>query len=693
MQSSAWEGNGMRSRILFRLAVFVLGWASLASAQAQSQTKPANLKSTLIRVDVGKPLPFKIPPTIFGTFLEPIGNSTYGGLWADVLTNPSFEENLWSARRIAEMIKEEPALARASALGLPLPWEPLDYGQGARYEPRWNDAANSFRSLLIMALPGKETGVRQKVYLPVHRVLRYNASVYVKHISGPASLEISLRERNKADIVLVSQKVALTGDGWQKYQVTLDLPEGKLAALEPADFSLSARDGTRVLVDQAALFPADAVDGMDPDMLSMSRAMKTPLVRFGGNYTSAYHWLDGMGPRDKRTSMLNVAWGIPEYNQFGTDEFLEYCKLIGAQPQIALNLGTGTPEEAAAWVKYVNEHWGDRSGGLLWELGNELWGTFQTGYPTIDLIAARTKAFSDAVRAIDPKARLIGTGGDPDSYSAWNLAQLTNPPGTFAYLSTHFVVGDAETVMKNPSPDFLAQASFALPIGLERKLRQMRQQLESSGANDVRTAFTEWLFHAPEDVAPRFDNMGGAIAAGGFLNMLIRSADIVPISDMTGVIEFGGIWKKHGRVYGTPAYYAFSMYSTAYSAAGATQPVTIDTQGETYDVHDGITRVPEIPNVPYLDVVAAVNDAKDTLTLFCVNRDLARDLSGDFSLHGFVPVSAKVTTLFSSSIFDQNDELHPEAVHPRSEPIAIQSPKFQYTFRHESVTVIQLKTK
>jgi len=680
----------MRSRILFRLGVSVLCSASLASAQPQSQTKPANLKSTtLIRVDVGKPLAFKIPATIFGTFLEPIGNSTYGGLWADALTNPSFEENLWSAGRIAEMIKDEPALVRASALGLPLPWEPLDYGQGARYEPRWNDAANSYRSLLIMALPGKDTGVRQKVYLPVHRVLRYNASVYVKHISGSASLEISIRERNKPDIVLASQSVALNGDGWQKYEVTLDIPEGKLAALEPADFVLSARDGTRVLVDQAALFPADAVDGMDPDMVSMSRAMKTPLVRFGGNFTSAYHWLDGVGPRDQRVSMLNVAWGIPEYNQFGTDEFLEFCKLIGARPQIALNLGSGTPEEAAAWVKYVNEHWGDRSGGLAWELGNELWGTFQTGYPTTDLIAARTKAFSDAVRAVDPGIWLIGTGGDPDSYSAWNAAQLTNPPGTFAYLSTHFVVGDAETVKKNPSPDFLAQASFALPIGLERKLHQMRQQLESSGAKDVRTAFTEWLFHAPEDVAPRFDNMGGAIATGGFLNMLLRNADIVPVSDMTGVIEFGGIWKKRGRVYGTPAYYAFSMYSTS----GASQPVASDTQGETYDVHGGITRIPEIPNVPYLDVVAAVNDAKDTLTLFCVNRDLARDLSADISVNGFVPARAQVMTLFSSSIYDQNDELRPEAVHPRSEPVTIQSPRFQYTFRHESVTVIQLKNK
>ena len=147
---------------LLRLGVSVLCSASLASAQTQNHAKPTKT-STVITVDVSKPLPFKIPSTIFGTFLEPIGNSTYGGLWADALTNPSFEENLWSARRIAEMIKEEPALARASALGLPLPWEPLDYAQGARYEPRWNDAANSFRSLLIMALPGKETGTRQSV--------------------------------------------------------------------------------------------------------------------------------------------------------------------------------------------------------------------------------------------------------------------------------------------------------------------------------------------------------------------------------------------------------------------------------------------------------------------------------------------------------------------------------------------------
>ena len=100
-------------------------------------------------------------------------------------------------------------------------------------------------------------------------------------------------------------------------------------------------------------------------MLQMARDLKPSIVRFGGNFTSGYHWRDGIGPREKRVSELNLAWGIPEYNTFGTDEFLRFCELIHAQPQIALNLGTGTPEEAADWVKYVNEHWADKRGGLL----------------------------------------------------------------------------------------------------------------------------------------------------------------------------------------------------------------------------------------------------------------------------------------------------------------------------------------
>src|SRR5439155_3667760 len=126
-------------------------------------------KPLTIQIHAERKAGFQIPRTIFGTFLEPIGNSTYNGLWAEILQNPSFEENLWSVANIERMVQEEPALRRASGLGLPLPWEPLNVSQGNRYEPRWGDAANSWRSLAILGVPQQATGVKQKVYLPIHR--------------------------------------------------------------------------------------------------------------------------------------------------------------------------------------------------------------------------------------------------------------------------------------------------------------------------------------------------------------------------------------------------------------------------------------------------------------------------------------------------------------------------------------------
>ncbi len=655
------------------------------SGAAFAQTQPA--AETIIQVDARKTANYAIPRSIFGTFLEPIGNSTYNGLWAELLQNPSFEDNLWDVKQVADLVKDDPELNRASEMALPLPWEPLRYAQGSRYAPQWNDVANSYRSLLLMALPDKQTGIRQKVYLPVHRISHYVGSVYLKLVSGPAKVEVSLRERNHPDHIFDSREIQLGAAGWRRYEFALDVPPHQLVPLEPSDFVVAASDETRVLIDQASLLPGDNIDGMDPEMIAMSQELKTPIVRFGGNFTSAYHWKDGIGPRDQRVSMLNTAWGIPEYNQFGTDEFLRFCQLIGAEPQIALNLGTGTPQEAADWVQYVNAHWADHAGGLLWELGNELWGDFQVGYPTRPRVAERTKSFSDAVRRVDPKARLIATGGDPDAFHDWNAAQLANPPHTFNYLSTHFVVTTNSLQALHPSPDLVAKATFALPIELERRLRSMHQQFQDARGSDVNTAFTEWLFWSAEDqFSPRYDNMGGAIGTAGFLNMLLRNADIVPISDMTGIIEFGGIWKKRGRVFGVPAYWVFRMYSNA----DATRLVETQSNGQRYDVDQGSSRLPKIADVPYLDVVAALNSSGSKLTLLCVNRHLTRDLETKIKLTGFRPTTAAAHSIFAGSIYEKNDETEPEHIHPQEVSWSVTSPELKYTFRHESVTVIEL---
>jgi alpha-N-arabinofuranosidase len=526
------------------------------------------------------------------------------------------------------------------------------------------------------------------VYLPVHRVLRYTGSLYAKPVSGPRELEVSLRRRDHPDQVFARQKLQLSSAGWTRYEFALEIPKGALASLESTDFVVAVADEARVLVDQAFLFPADHIEGMNPEMIALARDMKTPLVRFGGNYTSGYHWRDGVGPMDQRVTMLNQSWGMPEYNHFGTDEFLRFCELIGAQPQIALNLGSGTPEEAADWVRYVNAKWGDRKGGLLWELGNELWGNFQIGYPTLQRIAGRTKEFSAAVRAVDPRSRLIATGQDPDHFEQWNAAQLKLGPGALNYLSTHFVVRTSDVQKANPSPEFIAQAALALPTGLERQLRSMKRQIDADPAtrDRVRIAFTEWLFNGPAASAPTYDNLGGALCTAGLLNTLLRTADFTQVSDMTGLIEFGGIWQKRGRVYGVPAYWAFRMYSRADAAA----VVETKVQSEQYDVDDGVKRIPAIHGVPYLDVVSAVNATGNRLTLFCVNRHLTRPIAASIRLAGFTAASSRAQQLASKSLYGGNSEEHPDAIVPVDLPLNAQGRAFEFNFPPLSVTVIEL---
>src|ERR1700744_2711128 len=106
----------------------------VCSMQAQVTVNEPIPPTATIHVDAAKPAGSEIPRTIFGTFLEPIGNSTYNGLWAELLQNASFEAGMWSADKEAAMLRDQPELRRASDLDVPLPWEPLDSRQGNRYE-------------------------------------------------------------------------------------------------------------------------------------------------------------------------------------------------------------------------------------------------------------------------------------------------------------------------------------------------------------------------------------------------------------------------------------------------------------------------------------------------------------------------------------------------------------------------------
>src|SRR5215472_7286165 len=331
-----------------------LAWCQSPSTYVRSQAGEA-------RIDVfaGRHASYMIPRTVYGTFLEDIGHSVFGGVSAEIIDNPSFEAYDASLETLKERFSA-PEFEGSTKIGLPLPWLPLRDHQGVRYEPRWGHAANSSRYLFLMGLPDREVGVRQMVYVPIERERVYNGSLFAASAGDPVKLGVSFRRHNFADAVLASTEINLPGKSsdagselaWRRYEFRLTLPDGALAPLEPVDFAVSINGDERISIDEILLYPADAVDGLDPEVIRVAKDLHSPLLRFGGNFTSGYHWRDGIGPVESRPTQLNQSWAYPEYNLFGTDELMKFCDLIRARPQICLNLGSGTPQEARDWVEY-----------------------------------------------------------------------------------------------------------------------------------------------------------------------------------------------------------------------------------------------------------------------------------------------------------------------------------------------------
>ncbi len=688
-------------------AIAGLAGSPRMSGQAISKCIRTDRNSAAIDVWVSRPAPFRIPRTVYGTFLEDIGHSVFGGVSAQLLDNPSLESYDASLRTLRERFSL-PAFDASTAMGLPLPWLPLHAADGWRYEPRWGHAANSERYLYVMGLGGGEVGIRQSLYVPIERERAYRGVLFAAADGPGLRLRVSFRQHDRPERVLASTEVNVPPAGsdpsrWHKLGFELHLPEGAVAPLTPVDFAVSLTGPDRVSLDEIRLYPADAIDGLDPEVIRLAKALRSPLLRYGGNFTSGYHWWDGVGPLDRRPTRLNQSWGYPVFNDFGTDELMDFCRLIGARPQICLNLGSGSPEEARAWVAYcqagaktpegreraANGHF-EPYRVAAWELGNELWGHFQIGWQTPQGYAQRYEQFYRAIRDLVPRDTLIfANGADVDASRDWNGALIDRDGADLRYLTSHFVVDTSELADPRASRDAAWAADLAIPVGVARALEPVEAQIEANPVTRgrVKIAYTEWLFVAPDHSPfPRWDNLGGALIASGWLNMILSHAGEVPVSDMTGLLEFAGIHKSRGRAYVSPQYWALWLYS---NFAGDT-PVATETRVREYDVHGGVRRVPEIANVPELDVLATTDSGRHDVTLFVVNRDWQAAVPATIRLRGFAAQPlASVQTLNADSMLAQNDDEHPNAVHPVESSLPVGGDAIRETFAAHSLTVIR----
>jgi alpha-N-arabinofuranosidase len=186
-----------------------------------------------------------------------------------------------------------------------------------------------------------------------------------------------------------------------------------------------------LLVGVASLMPADNVSGFKATSIRWLKELGIEIARWpGGNFVSAYDWRDGIGDRDKRPPRRELAWNGLESNDMGVDDFMTFCRLIGAVPYLAVNSGLGDAHSAAEEVEYVNGPATARLGRLraanghpapyavkIWGVGNEMYGPWQWGHMPITQYAEKHNLMVEAMRRVDPTLEVIASGATPEEAS------------------------------------------------------------------------------------------------------------------------------------------------------------------------------------------------------------------------------------------------------------------------------------
>jgi len=309
-------------------------------------------------------------------------------------------------------------------------------------------------------------------------------------------------------------------------------------------------------------------NGFRKDVMEDVRHLGVPIIRYpGGNFVSGYNWLDGVGPKKDRPRILDKAWNTLDTNQFGTNEFMAWSKIVGARPLMGLNLGTGTAERAAALVEYCNiekgTKWSDlrRSHGIEqpykvehWCLGNEMDGPWQIGHMTAAEYGLKAQDAARQMHAVDPSLKLIACGssgpGMP-TYLEWDREVLEQCYEYVDALSLHRYIGNTKEETGGESAKFLA-----MNLSMERQISETLAVCDlvrghKRSPKKLSLSFDEWnvwyrartgdAMNGHEQEAPHLleevYNLEDALLVGGIINTLVRNADRIKIACLAQLVN------------------------------------------------------------------------------------------------------------------------------------------------------------
>lgn len=353
-----------------------------------------------------------ITKLIFGGFMEPATTR----VWAEMLTDRKFFNEINSKPPVT------PQTGFFRRRG-PLPrWVPVGADQFVTMD-KANAYVGEWSPRIRLEATTPHGIVESGFSLRAHRA--YTGRVVLAGSPG-TNVEVSLIWGSEpADRQTVSVRVRSAK--YEKYPLKFtagaDTPKGALeiAATGSGSFHIGA----------VSLMPADNISGFRTDEIRMLKEQGIEIARWpGGNFVSAYDWRDGIGDADKRPPRRELAWGMLEANDMGIDDFMTFCRLLGAEPYIAVNTGLGDAHSAAEEVEYVNGlaispmgKWRSANGrsapyGVkIWGIGNEMYGPWQWGHIPIDQYAEKHSMVVAAMRKVDPSIKVIASGATPEEIS------------------------------------------------------------------------------------------------------------------------------------------------------------------------------------------------------------------------------------------------------------------------------------
>ncbi len=635
---------------------------------------------------------------LFGKFTEHLGRNVYQGAWAQLVVNPEFAPaSLWPngevlMRRLQTASAEfgQETLVEDSRFGMAAFWSA---SEGIR--ARWiEDGERHVQEVRTPETGGRiETGV----YAPLHRAGGFELTV-----AGRARPPLLVQARLKtADGQAVGEVSFPLGTERSIVKRRIEAtPEGPTKG-DPYLLSLEFEENVTAELDRVLLFPSDHVEGWEPEVVEYMRKARLPMLRFpGGNFVSAYHWPDGAGALDERPVRRNPAWPELEWNHVGTDEWLRLCELTGAEPLICINGGNGTVEEAREWVEYCNGPAESPMGRVratnghpapygvrYWEIGNELYGAWQTGYTDGTGYAPRYGEFVKAMREADPNLLFIANGlgqlrqtegGYEPPY--WNHELVRQNGSLVRSISVHPLV--ARNAPEDADPTEVWRELVAFADGYVEYLDKLVGEPMRQGGLEPKLAITEMQIFTRYRRLPTNKSIAEALWLGSMIHSCIRSGGLVELLTHSALLNHGGgLGKDRGIVYAEPVWWTTHLYG---SQTG-TIPVSVKTESQRFAVEG--TYLEKRGNVPYVDSTALLDEDGGTLTVFVINRHPTQAAEGTIELKGFLPRrTAGTMVLAAGSLSERNTWDEPGRVAPRESRTPVKNGRLKVLFPALSLT-------